>query len=145
MQKEIIGKHILYCGDCYEIMPEFQDEAFDMLLTDPPYEFISKNPRGGGFYKNENKKHFEEIKDNFGMSFNPLEFLQNIRRLIKKGAFNAYIFTNKNLIKEYITFAEENSYKWDLLIWNKINPVPAFYGHYMTDKEYRYREESAVF
>lgn len=27
----------LYCGDCLDIMPLFEDIQFDLVLTDPPY------------------------------------------------------------------------------------------------------------
>ncbi len=27
----------LYHGDCREILPEFADESFDLVLTEPPY------------------------------------------------------------------------------------------------------------
>lgn len=134
MQKEIIGGHTLYCGDCYEIMLEFRDGSFDLLLTDPPYEFISKNPRGGGFYKSENRKHLQEIKNTFGFSFAPEKFLLEANRLLK--SFNAYIFTNKNLLKNYIAFSSDRDYHWDLLLWEKNNPVPVYNGHYMCDKEF---------
>ena len=28
---------VIYCGDCREILPEFEDKSFDLVLTDPPY------------------------------------------------------------------------------------------------------------
>lgn len=28
---------IIYCGDCREILPQFEDKSFDLVLTDPPY------------------------------------------------------------------------------------------------------------
>ncbi len=34
-------------GNCLEVMKEIPDRSIDLILTDPPYEFISKNPVGG--------------------------------------------------------------------------------------------------
>jgi hypothetical protein len=84
--------------------------------------------------KKENKKHLEELNASFGMSYNPSEFLEIVGKKMKK--FNAYIRTNKNLVSQYIQFAEEHGYKWELLLWLKSNPVPVNRGHYLIDKEY---------
>ena len=126
----------LYKGDCLEVMDELIKKGVrvDCVITDPPYEFISKNPTGGGFMKSENKKHLVDLEKSFGMSFNPKNFLNNMKRIMKK--MNLYVFTNKSLLSEYINFAESNNYKWEILIWRKSNQVPIFNNHYMFDKEY---------
>lgn len=31
---------ILYCGDCLEIMKNFLDKSIDLILTDPPYQYL---------------------------------------------------------------------------------------------------------
>ncbi len=124
----------IICEDVFSFMDKLPNNCVDLVCTDCPYEFISKNPAGGGFMKKENKKHLEAINENFGMSFDPKEFLEKCKRICQP--FNGYFFTNKSLLKDYINFAEQNNYKWDLLIWRKTNPVPIFNGHYMIDKEY---------
>jgi len=57
-------------------------------------------------------------------------FSKNERRTAMKNevmkVFNAYIFTNKSLLLEYIQFAEKNKYKRELMLWLKDNPVPIF-------------------
>lgn len=35
IQKEVIGDHTLYCGDCRDLLPEMA--PVDALITDPPY------------------------------------------------------------------------------------------------------------
>ncbi len=32
------GQHVLYCGDCVEVLPEIGEESLDMVLTSPPYD-----------------------------------------------------------------------------------------------------------
>jgi site-specific DNA-methyltransferase (adenine-specific) len=124
----------LHLGDCIEFMKSMPDKSVDCICVDPPYEFISKSPDGGGFMSNENKRHLHKIRDSFGMSFDPLVFLGEAKRVSK--VFNAYIFTNKTLLAKYIEFAEVNGYKWEILLWFKPNAVPINNGHYLIDKEY---------
>ena len=133
------------CIDCMEGMKELPNACVDLVVTDPPYEYVSKNPRGGGFMSKENKRHFEKIDSNFGMSFDPSVLLPEFVRICKK--FNCYIFTNKNLLRFYLEFAERNKYPFDILLWRKSNPVPTFRGHYLLDKEYVIfiRQKGAIF
>lgn len=128
---------VIYQWDCLEIIgggEQIQDNTIDLLITDPPYEFISKTPRGWWFMSKENKKHLEDIDNSFWMSYNPKQFLELVKSKMK--VFNAYIFTNKNLLLDYISFAEQNWYKRDILLRLKNNPVPINNWHYLIDKEY---------
>jgi DNA modification methylase len=56
-------------GDCLILMGGISESSVDLVLSDPSYEFISKNPVGGGFTDRENRVHLERINDNFGMSY----------------------------------------------------------------------------
>ena len=129
-------KNQIITWDCIDILRGgwIADKTIDLLCTDPPYEFISKNPQGWWFMKKENKKHLEELNESFWMSYNPSEFLELIKSKLK--VFNAYIRTNKTLVPRYIEFAEKNWYKREILLWLKSNPVPTNNWHYLIDKEY---------
>ena len=49
-----LGK--LYCGDCLEIMKEFKDKEFDLVLTDPPYGIKrDKGFEGSGGFSGKGK------------------------------------------------------------------------------------------
>ncbi len=37
------GGIIIYCGDCLDIMPGFEENSFDMIFTDPPYGHNNNN------------------------------------------------------------------------------------------------------
>ncbi len=92
----------------------------------------------------QNRKHLVEINNQFGMTFNPNLFLNESKRILKK--FNIYAFTSKSLLKNYITFAEQNNFKWDILIWHKTNAIAINNGHYLIDKEYCiYIKESGAY
>lgn len=131
--------------DCYDFLKELPDKSIDLVLTDPPYQFIDQNLKGGGFMKKENKSHLEEVKNIFGLNFNPKVLLNQCKRVLK--TFNLYIFTNKNLLADYLNFAIENNFSYDILIWQKPNPIPCFNNHYLSDKEYCIfiREKGAYF
>lgn len=142
--EDFIGKIIN--GDCLEVMKQMPDKCVDLVLTDPPYQFKSQNSLvGGGFMDFENKKHLTNINESFGIEYNPLDFLNECKRICK--VFNGYFFTNKNLLKNYIDFAEMNEFNWELLIWSKPNPIPTMQGHYLFDKEYIIfiRDQGATF
>ena len=131
-------------GDCLEVMKGWPDNCVDLVLTDPPYEFESKNPAGGGFMDKENKKHLDKIGKSFGFNFKPTELLLESERVCKK--LNGYFFTNKKLVPVYLNYAEKNQHKWDILLWRKPNPVPIFNAHYLIDKEYIiYMKKSGAF
>ena len=124
----------IYQADAIEFMKGLTDNSVDLIISDPPYKFQSNNTSGGGFMTTENKKHFDKIKDAFGLDFNPKLFLEEAKRVMKK--MNLYVFTNKNLLLEYMQFIRDNKYSFDVMLWLKPNPVPTFNKHYLPDKEY---------
>jgi len=111
----------IYNTNCIDFMRGgVLNNKVDLVLTDPPYEFISNQTKFSGDLKN--RKHLQDINTSFGMKFDPVELLELCKTVCKK--FNGYFFTNKNLLTKYIGWAEQNKYKWDLLLWLKPNPVP---------------------
>lgn len=118
------------CSKYEDVIQLIPDKSIDLVVSDPPYQFISKNM----FMKFENKKHLDKIRDAWGSQYNPIPYLNECKRILKK--FNGYFFTNKTLLKTYIQFAEDNNYKFDILIWHKPNPLPLHSHMYCIDKEY---------
>lgn len=47
MQKEVIGKQTLYCGNSLEIMDLLDNKSFGLVLTDPPYMINTKSDGTG--------------------------------------------------------------------------------------------------
>ena len=110
------------------------DKSIDLVLTDPPYQFASKDDRWSWIMKKWNKLYIKEINNSFWLEYNPTEMLELIKSKMKR--FNAYIRTNRHLLDEYIRFAKNNKYKWEILLWLKTNPTPLNNWHYLQDKEY---------
>ena len=61
--------------------------------------------------------------------------------------FYGYFFCNKSLVADYISWANENKYSFDILTLLKSNPIPAHNGHHVSDTEYiiLIRESSTYF
>lgn len=135
----------IYCGDCREVLPLLEGAQIDLMISDPPYEFISKEPHGGGIYTRNNMKHLHKVGAALGMSFNPAEYLPAIFGV--QGKPNGYIWTNRSLIRNYIDAVEARGMLWDLLIWAKTNPVLLTNNHFLLDKEYifYYRQPGGFF
>jgi len=111
------------------VIPEMPDNSIDLLYTDPPYD---QKINGGGAMESRfgyRKKQLRELSN-----FDPIPFLELVKPKLK--AFHAYIWTSKNLLDEYISFAKKNNYNWDILVWVKTNPVPAYNHTYLSDLEF---------
>lgn len=124
----------LKLGDCLELIKEIPHRSIDLVVTDPPYKLENQ---GGGFYaKNSSTKrtYLDNLKKINCCDFNPHNFLNLLKPKMKK--FYGYFFCNKTLIENYIKFARENNYNFDILVMAKSNPIPSFNNHHLSDLEY---------
>lgn len=132
-------------GDCYEIIPTLEDCSINLVITDPPYKL--GNTKGGGLYKLVNgeeeannpykRKATNSITELHSLSstdFDARKFLELIKPKMKK--FYGYFFCNKILVPDYLNFATENKYSFEILILHKQNPIPARNNHFLPDMEY---------
>ena len=121
-----LGNHRLMCGSALneeDINKLLDNNKCELTFTDPPYQL---DTQGGGILKSANS--MKQIKENGVDSFNP-------ENLIIVSDTNIYCH-NKPLIKKYIELAEQNNMPYDLCFYKKINTVPNYKGHMMTDCEY---------
>lgn len=121
-------------GNCLEILKDISDNSIDLVVTDPPYKFENQ---GGGFYAKNNstkRQYLENLKSIKCCEFEPIEFLNIIKPKMKK--FYGYFFCNKSLVQEYIKYAKDNKYQYDILVMAKSNPIPAYNNHHLSDLEY---------
>jgi len=130
----VLGNHRLMCGDSTSIdaVESLMDgKKADMVFTDPTYNQETK----GGF-KGEIGKALEKQSGDIEhlCNFNPAEFLQVLPILFNK-TMNAYIFTSKDLLPEYLSWAKDNKYAFNLLVWKKPNAIPIG-GSHRPDIEY---------
>ncbi len=131
-------------GDCYEIIPSLPDNSIDLIITDAPYKLGNCN--GGGLYRPVGKDDpnnpykrkatnaVKELKQLDCADFNATNFLNLIAPKMKK--FYGFFFCNKFLIPEYLNYAVEHKYSFDIFNLIKGNPIPARNNHFLPDTEY---------
>jgi len=122
-------------GDCLERMKEIESGSVDLILTDPPYEISNS---GGGMMGKDGRVFIEQI-DKMGMcksNFDVRGFLEQTKRLFKKGCYNGLFFCSLKQINDYLSFAIENKYQYGITLWHKSDPTPLCNNKYLNDVEW---------
>jgi DNA modification methylase len=128
-----LGRHRVMCGDTTKDMSTLMnDDTADLVFTDPPYRMEAL---GGSndFIGRTQARLGEKIKEM--LDFEPQEFLDVLPTAFKKNVLNAYIFCNKDLVPDYLNWANNNGYSFNILFWKKPNAVPLG-GTHRPDVEY---------
>jgi len=133
----------IYHMDCIEGMSKLAPGSIDLIVADPPYKF--KDGGGKGFVAKLQKKQFLEIEENFGHNFNPAPVLEASLRVMK--IYNAYWWTSKDLLPQYLNFAVDHKFSFNFLMLHKLNPMPLVNNDRLPDTEYCVfmREKGAYF
>lgn len=129
---EIKNKIIL--GDCYQLIKEIPDKSIDCIYTDIPYLYA----QGGGgtsriaqqVVKMENELLANGIYEGIDYDiFN--EFVRVLKNI------NCFIWCSKEQIYPILKWWNENTNcTYQILVWNKTNPVPMCNGNWLSDIEY---------
>ena len=126
----------LFHGDCLDVIKEnIQDNSIDLIVTDPPYLI-----KGNGFnapagkFKDRNIFNSNEGVSKIKSGFD-LNVLHEFNRIMKK--WNCYIYCNKDLLFELITFFKQHypQLYLDVLVERIKNPIP-FCNTYLNNLDY---------
>jgi len=123
-----LGNHRVMCGDSTmidDVEKLMGGKKADMVFTDPPYNIETEGGRKSDLSKSLRKqgKSIAFIAD-----FNPAAFLNVLPVLFNK-KMNAYIFCNKELLPDYLVWARDAGYSFNVLIWKKPNAIPIRDSH----------------
>lgn len=146
----------IYLGDSYALIKNIADKSIDCVYTDIPYSFVGNGFNGGGgafgtkkrdyhgeYFKVSEKqgntvatrkaKNLSENNDiAFGIDFS---ILDEMVRILKK--INVFIWCSKSQLLEIMNyFLSLPDVNYELLVWNKTNPIPTGNNTYLSDIEY---------
>jgi len=96
----------IYNADCLEIMPEFADKSFDIVLTDPPY--------GINFQSNRRKIKYDKIANDDAFNF---EAINEFFRLAERAVYIFCRWDNLTTLpkpKSFLAWAKNNWSMGDL-------------------------------
>ena len=127
--KNILNKNCtLALGDCVEKMHEINDDAIDLILTDPPYNlglFMEKRETNLGALRSNHfaASSWDHIEQKDWEKKMNLFFKESSRILKKEGAL--LIFVSLIKVETTIKLAQKNSFYYKTTgIWHKKNPMP---------------------
>ena len=121
-------------GDCYELIKNIPDKSIDCIYVDIPYLF-QQGGTGSSRIALQVKKMKEELEN--AKIYNGIDYsiFNEFIRVLKK--INIFIWCSKEQIYSILKWFDENTDStYQILTWNKTNPVPMCNGIWLSDIEY---------
>ena len=130
VMNDVIMTNSIYNMDCFEGMHKMPDNSVDLIVSDPPYNFKTKNGKGTGIVKgSQYLKEIEYMSHGFDM-----RILDECVRVLKR--INAFFFCSREQIPMYIEYFSALGANIQLLTWSKTDVPPLCNGKYLSDSEY---------
>lgn len=106
-----------YNIDCFEIMKEMKDKSVDFILTDIPYEEVTRETNGLS-----QMKSLDNLGDADAKTFELSEFLPEAYRICKN---SLCIFCGREQFSEIFSYFKSKPGTVRPIIYEKTNPVPS--------------------
>jgi DNA modification methylase len=131
----------IYLGDCYELIKQIPDKSIDCIYTDIPYLFSVGGSTGYSKIDKDIAKVQQELKDiSNGIDW---AILDDFVRVMKK--INCFIWCSKEQIIYLLNYFKSKGAYFEILTWNKSNPIPATNNVFLPDIEYcQYFREKGI-
>lgn len=123
-----LGDHMLMCGDSLKetaVRSFTGDAKIDMIFTDPPYDM---NMGGAGCFADSMAHCMKRVEPLTHFNPSVLSWLKDFP------TSSYYIFTSKEGIPKYFDIFK--GYNFNILMWDKTNPVPFTSGTFLPNIEY---------
>lgn len=121
-------------GDCYELIKGIPDESIDCVYVDVPYLFQRGGSGSSRVAVDIVKKNKELICANIcdGIDYSIFsEFVRVLKNI------NCFIWCSKEQIYDILKWFQDNTDStYQILTWNKTNPIPMCNGNWLSDIEY---------
>lgn len=117
-------KNKIIQGDALKILKEIPSNSIDLVLTDSPYQISQKNK----IYRDYRSGKRADISFDYGewdYEFNPVPFLEETKRILKPYG-QWIVFCAEQQIGIYRNWFQDNSHFKQIIIWEKLNPLPNF-------------------
>ena len=101
----------IYNGDCFEIMKTIEENAIDLVLTDPPF--------GMSFQSNHRKEKHKKIENDDNLDWLP-NWVNELKRIVKDDS-HLYIFCSWHKVDIFKSELEKHFKIKNILIWEKNN------------------------
>ena len=111
-------------GHALNVLKKIPDNYIDLILTDPPYNISQKNK----IYRDYRSGKRADINFDYGewdYDFDVLPILNESKRILKRYG-QWLIFCAEQQIGMYRKWLGENGHFKQILIWEKLNPLPQF-------------------
>lgn len=116
---------VLYCGDCLDVMKQFEDDSIDLTVTSPPYD---------------------NLRDYKGYTFDFENIAKELLRVTKPGGVIVWIVGDATVngsetgtsFRQALYFKEIGLNLHDTMIYMKNNPVPQSGKRYSQCFEYMF-------
>lgn len=119
-------------GNSYELIKKIPDNSIDCIYTDIPYLYDKYGKSKSEIGKRISEKHIEEMgKIISGIDYSIYdEFI----RVMKK--INCFIWCSKLQLQYTLNYFIEKGCLFEILTWNKTNPIPLANNSWASDIEY---------